>query len=99
MIVPMKKSAVITQSKDAAYAVEKLRSLGILHVEHCKAPKGTDIGLIEEDIALINKTIDILNEAAPEKDTKNGKPKEIKDWKITSRHIVDLWSRLDQIGE
>ena len=37
MIVPMKKAAVIAQSKDAEGVVRSLRSLGVLHVEDRKS--------------------------------------------------------------
>src|SRR3989338_7627967 len=99
MIVPMKKVAVITQSKDALYAVGKLRSLGILHVEYCKPHKGKDINAVEEDIGLIEKAVEVLDEAALQRKEKENGPKGVKDWKTTARHITDLRSRLDQIEE
>ncbi len=99
MIVPMKKIAVITQSKDSIDAVGKLRSLGILHVEYSHPPESKDITLIEENIALIDKTIGVLDEAALQSGPKEKKYTEIKEWKQTSQHIVDLWGRLNQIEE
>jgi V/A-type H+-transporting ATPase subunit I len=99
MIVPMKKVSVITQSKDAANAVEKLRSLGILHVEYSQPPQGKDIVLVEEDIALVDKAVGILNEYATEIGKKKIECKTVKDWKQASLHIVDLWSRMDQTEE
>jgi vacuolar-type H+-ATPase subunit I/STV1 len=39
MIVPMKKAVIIVQSKDSDSTVGKIRSLGMLHVEHQKVPK------------------------------------------------------------
>ena len=67
MIVPMKKISVITQSKDAEDALKALRKLGIFHVEHERMPQGKDVNLLEEDIALVNKSLDILKRCRKKK--------------------------------
>ena len=99
MIVPMKKTAVIVQSKDAEDSMEKLRALGALHVEHQIPPKGADINSIRDDIALVTSAINILSN--PEFDSKSAAAaaKELKDWKAASIHLIDLWKRHDQLVE
>jgi len=97
MIVPMKKATIIVQDKDAQAAVSKLRSLGILHVEHINPPQGPDINILKEDISLINTCLDSFRNAGiemkePAKDGfKDG------DWKTKARHIIDLDKRYEQL--
>ena len=97
MIVPMKKLTVIVQAKDADSTVDKLRKLGVLHVEHQQSPKGKDISVLQDDMVLINEAMGILSQ--PEFSQKHPKAKPLSDWQFTSRHIVDLWKRLDQLKE
>ena len=52
MIVPMKKVVILVQSKDSAEAIERLRTLGVVHVEHEQPPKGKDVSVVEQDLAL-----------------------------------------------
>ncbi len=99
MIVAMKKVSVICQNKDAAATMEQLRSLGILHIEHRQPPQGPDIAALQDDIGLARMALDVLGrynkhaaESAPEQ-------KHPADWRISSRHIVDLEKRLDQLAE
>jgi len=40
MIVPMKKVFLVIQAKDAQGLLERVRKLGILHVENVNTPKG-----------------------------------------------------------
>ena len=61
MIVPMKKVSIIVQSKDAAATIERLRSLGVLHVEHQIVPQSKDVNAVKEDIALVDRVLGILS--------------------------------------
>ncbi|MBL7084786.1 MAG: hypothetical protein ISS43_01600 [Candidatus Omnitrophica bacterium] len=98
MIVPMKKVAILVQSKEAPCAIEKLRSLGVVHVEHQQMPKGKDISSIQDEIALVKGAISVLSE--PEFLQQGLKSSQgLTDWKFTARHIVDLHNRLDQLQE
>ena len=98
MIVPMKKITVIVQSKDADSTVNKLRTLGMLHVEHQQTPKGKDISAIHDEMHLISEAIGILSQTEfSQKAHHEDKP--LSDWKIIARHIVDSWKRLDQLEE
>lgn len=98
MIVPMKKVSVIVQSKDSDSAIQSLRSLGLLHVEHQQPPHGEDISRLREDIVLINEAIGILlgNEFFSGAKLVN---KELKDWRFRAKHIIDMKKRLNQLEE
>lgn len=99
MIVSMKKIAVIIQGKDALEALQRLRLLGVVHVEHQRPPQNKEINALQEDNALINEAIRILS--APEFSGVRAGREEKKsyDWKVCARHIVDSYKRLDQLQE
>lgn len=96
MIVPMKKTTLLMQAKDAGHCLRDLRRLGVLHVEHQNLPQDKDIAILQEEAALINSSIDVLKQAgALEK-----YPKEqtiSSDWKAAAKHLMDLWKRYDQL--
>jgi V/A-type H+-transporting ATPase subunit I len=96
MIVPMKKVAIIVQSKDADITVKRLRSLGVLHVEHQAEPKGKGINAINEDIASVDEALGILSAYAQKKNEPQKTPQ---DFKTASRHIIRLSKRLSQLQE
>ncbi len=98
MIVPMKKAAIIMQQKDAEESVRVLRCLGVVHVEHQQLPKGKDISLFHDDLALANQALDIISKAEP-LEKRRAKKKPFVDWRQTARHIIDLWKRLDHLQE
>ena len=60
MIVPMKKVAVIMESKDANSTIKALALEGLVHVEHVQPPKGKDLSLLYDDSALLNQALEIL---------------------------------------
>jgi len=60
MIVKMKKIILITQSKDINSALEAVRRLGLLHVEHENAPGGANIASLKEKLNRVSKTIAVL---------------------------------------
>lgn len=60
MIVKMKKIILITQSKDIDSALEAVRRLGLLHVEHENAPGGENITSFKEKLNRVSKTIAVL---------------------------------------
>ncbi|MDD5465584.1 MAG: hypothetical protein PHP73_04490 [Candidatus Omnitrophica bacterium] len=98
MIVPMKKVTVVTQAKDGLSALNKLRSLGVLHVEHAQVPKGKDILVLIEEISLIDQALSILSgvKIQPQDAPKD---QEVADAQFTVRHIIDLYKRKDQLTE
>jgi len=98
MIVSMKKVAVITQAKDSLVTLNKLRSMGVLHVEHEQPPKGKNITLLHEEIALFNQALSILSGIKIE--PKNAPlDKEVPVGQAIARHIVDLYKRKEQLTE
>lgn len=100
MIVPMKKVTIITQAKDASAAVRSLCGLGVMHVEHCQPPKGKDISQIKDDLELINQAMEVISKAEFATGCEGSlMHKDISDWKLACRHIIDTWKRLDQLQE
>lgn len=103
MIVPMKKATVFVQSKDADGAINELRSLGILHVEHHKPPAGKEIETITNDISMLNEAIHILSEQAfinkTAAETGAKTPPPAKDWRSAALHIIDARKRFEQLKE
>src|SRR3990167_3731173 len=99
MIVPMKKAALIVQSKDAEGAIRTLRSLRVVHVEHENAPKGKDIVELHEDLALADEAIRALSTPAAGEKQAKAKKEILDDWKRSARHIVDLRKHLEQLDE
>jgi vacuolar-type H+-ATPase subunit I/STV1 len=100
MIVPMKKAAVIMQQKDAAEAVGRLRSFGLVHVEHQRVPQSQDLNRLQDDRVLITRALGILaeEEFCPKKEVAAARNID-GDWRQAARHIVDLSKRLDQLKE
>lgn len=97
MIVPMKKLSIIVQSKDAAPAIEHLRSMGVVHVQHQKVPEGKDISALKDGIALLDRVLGILStEEFSNSPSPEGK---LNDWKFSANHIADSWKRIDQVQE
>ena len=97
MIVKMKKIAVIVTARDAEGALGKLRSLGVVHVEHQRAPQGKDISALSDWLTVINEAIGILS--AKELSSADIKQEELSDWKFTTQHIIDLRKRIEQLEE
>jgi V/A-type H+-transporting ATPase subunit I len=99
MIVAMKKVYCICQSKDSLSTLAQLRSLGVVHVENQHLPQGKDISVIQEDIALVNSSLDIISSRCGQKKHEKPKQKTLADWKGACRHIVELDKRLDRLAE
>jgi vacuolar-type H+-ATPase subunit I/STV1 len=53
MIVKMKRVVLITQEKDTNCFLERIRKLGLLHIEHLTLPKGERLDLLSSQIALL----------------------------------------------
>ena len=97
MIIPMKKATILFESRDAEATVKYLRTLGVLHVEHQNLPEGRDISALQEKVALINSSFDVLNRAILLE--KNIQPQNniIGDWIPVANHIIDLGKRNEQL--
>lgn len=99
MIVPMKKIAVIAQSKESGACIRSLQALGVLHVQHSGIPSGQDISELREDSALAENAIRILSSPEILCSSRDRKSGFIEDWKTSVRHVVESWKRLDQLEE
>lgn len=99
MIVPMKKIAILVQSKDAPPAVRRLRKLGILHVEYQKGPGEKNIDDITNDITLVDKAINILNEVKRENRKIKGVKEHKADERLKIKHVVEMYGRISRLGE
>lgn len=99
MIVPMKKATIVFQAKDAVGAVKRLRSLGLLHVEHHNIPKGDDIDSVRGDIALIDEAIATLPKEKGLIRRKTVKYIEAGYWRVAARYLHNLYSRLKQLEQ
>ncbi len=97
MIVPMKKATILCETRDTEETVKYLRKLGILHVEHRNLPESGDISVLNENVALINSSIDVLNRAIasenniPPQNNING------DWTAVADHIIELGRRQEEL--
>lgn len=98
MIVPMKKVTLIVQDKDADSTLVKLRSLGLLHIEHQRIPAGGDISQLQDDLALVNQAMGILSATEFIKQPV-ASDKEPGDWKFSAQHIIDMHKRIEQLQE
>ena len=98
MIVPMRKVAVIVQDKDAQLAVERLRGLGVLHVEHQQVPQGRDISALRDDIALVEEAVKILS-SEEFRGQGQGPGQALSEWRFVARHILDVQNRIVQLQE
>jgi len=97
MIVEMKKATILFETRDAEETVQYLRTLGVLHVEHQNLPEGRDISALQEKVALIHSSFDVLNrEIALEKNIQP-QNKIIGDWIAVADHIIELGKRQEQL--
>jgi V/A-type H+/Na+-transporting ATPase subunit I len=97
MIVKMKKVWLVCQSKDGSATINQLRKLGVMHIDHQQPPQSKDIAALEEDINVCAGALDVLSRYCQGKEKPLQNP--ASDWKLTSRHIIDLDKRLDQLRE
>ncbi|MDD4955870.1 MAG: hypothetical protein PHP17_07540 [Candidatus Omnitrophica bacterium] len=92
----MKKATILVQDKDAKQTADELRRLGLLHIEHHTAPQGKEISSLKDDLALCREAETILS--LPEFNNHAiGRKKIETDWKITAKHIIDIYKRIDHL--
>jgi len=95
MIVPMKKANIIVQLKDAHEAISRLRQFGLLHVKHNEALQSKYLSMLQEDMVLVDSCLDILRQQEHEP-CRTDKTVPV-DWRVSARHIIDLWKRRDHL--
>ena len=97
MIVPMRKATILFETGDAEAAVHHLRTLGVLHVEHQNPPEGRDVSALQEKVALVHSSFDVLNQVmAGEKNLPPQTPI-TGDWTAVADHITDLGKRREEL--
>jgi len=97
MIVPMKKATILFETGDAEATVKYLRSLGVLHVEHQNPPESRDITAIQENVALVSSSFDVLNQATASEKNTRPQDKITGDWTAVAFHIIGLGKRQEQL--
>jgi len=97
MIVPMKKATIIFQSGNAEAFITTLRKLGVMQVEHQNLPDGGDISALQEKVAVINSSFDVLNQVTVSERTIQPQKKIDGDWMEVANHIIDLGKRQEQL--
>lgn len=98
MIVPMKKTAIITQAKEADETIRILGKLGVVHIEHQEVPHSKDLTALQEDKALLESAISIFT---GEFAVKNLSEQEgyNSDWRKLCHHIIELHKRILHLRE
>jgi len=98
MIVPMKKVFLLIRQSESEPALEKLRALGVIHVENVQAPEGIKLSAIAEDLSLIEQAQMALTDARHNPAAKVALIKS-DNYKIICHHLVDLQKRISQLKE
>ena len=92
MIVPMKKLHVIVQKKDIVPALESLRELGSVHVEHQEELSGYQLEERREEVVMLTQALDILQRFECKV---NVPQQEARDWTDTVNEILELWAQIE----
>ncbi|OGX36186.1 MAG: hypothetical protein A3C36_01155 [Omnitrophica WOR_2 bacterium RIFCSPHIGHO2_02_FULL_52_10] len=87
MIVPMKKIYVVVQTKDITQALESLRELGSVHVEHQEPLTGFQLEERREEVEILENAIAILRSVKVKESIGQ---KEAADWTETVNTILEL---------
>jgi len=94
MIIPMKKIHVIVQKKGIVSALENLRDLGTVHVEHQEALTGYQLTERREEVSILTQALDIL------KATKVvAEQKECADWTESVNKVLELSAEIEHFIE
>lgn len=95
-IIPMKKIHLIVQGKDTVPSLERLRGLGLVHVEHLREVAPAHVHKLREMIGQLTRIIDRLTLAAG----KDVPPQEaLKDWRGKVDELTLLLSEEGSLSE
>ncbi|MFA6357473.1 MAG: hypothetical protein WCY09_02250 [Candidatus Omnitrophota bacterium] len=94
----MKKVFLLIQQARGPAVLERLRQLGVVHVEHENVPQGTELNEINEKLNLIENTRSILSALSQEHLLKPLVYKS-EDWMVVCRHVIALQKKYDQLKE
>ncbi len=98
MIVRMKKVFLFIQHSVETEALEKLASIGVVHVERENVSQAQGIGEINEKLAVIEQARSILSLAGQKNPVKQIMRKSDELLSVC-RHVIDLQKRYDQLRE
>ncbi|MCK9555067.1 hypothetical protein M0R36_04525 [bacterium] len=90
----MKKVNIVVQSKDTSDALERLSSLGLVHVENVESPHSQAVDEVQKDMYMISRAIEILPPAAEPSSREN-----IEDWGKIINEILDLRDYRSKLAE
>jgi V/A-type H+-transporting ATPase subunit I len=93
------KSRHYRRGQGCACLVERLRSLGVVHVEHEKVPAGKDVETCQRDIELLDEALAVLQEEIFADGAQENFSKEQRNWKQAALHAVDLGKRYLHLKE
>lgn len=96
MIVPMKKIHVIVQNKNIVSALENLRDLGVLHVEHQEELSGYQLEERREEVSVLQQALNIFERMGR---NPNVPQKEVPDWTDTVYEVLKLWAEIEHYQE
>jgi len=98
MIVKMKKVFLLMQSAQAQGALDDLRGLGVVHVEHENIPSGFELNEISEKLSLVEQARSILSMTIQKHPVQHTIRKSEK-WDVVCHHVIDLQKRFKQLRE
>jgi len=96
VIVKMKKATILFETKHAEATITEIRRLGVLHVEHQNLPEGRDIAALQEKVALINASFDILSRGLVSEKHLQQQKRIGSDWEAVAHYIIDLGKDQEQ---
>ena len=92
MIVPMKKIHIIVQKKDIVPALENLRELGIVHVEHQEELSGYQLEERREEVEILKQALSIIERS---RSVTVVPQKEAADWTEPVNQILELSAEIE----
>lgn len=96
MIVKMKKAFVIVRKEDMVSAVNQLRDMGTVHVEHLDPLEGDQLFHLREEVSVLSQAVAILKQTMVAM-----KPEALPrlDWRDHVNEIIDLWTKMEHYQE
>jgi len=97
MIVPMKKATILFEKEDAEATARYIRHLGVLHIEHQDLPEGSDLTTLQENVALIDTSLEVILRVIGEERDLPPQERIVGDWSAHAHRIVDLGKRQEEL--
>lgn len=94
MIIPMKKIHVIVEDREVRPALDSLKRLGAVHVEHMESIGGHHLAHLREDVEMLKRAVETLK-ACKVRD----KQEPCRDWRSVVEEIRRQTARIDGLNE